>query len=68
MEKKTNKPVRRLIVTLAVLLAIILASVTLSVTGQIAWWVAQICIAFAFGRICFIAGWGYAKNNWGWRV
>lgn len=65
---KTNKPTCRLIITLSVLLAIILASITLSITGQVADWVAQIFIALAFGRICFLAGWGFAKNNWGWRV
>lgn len=66
--KTIDKPTRRVIVTLAVLVSIILCSIILSVTGQVASWVAQVVIALAFGRVCYLAGWGCAKNGWGWRV
>lgn len=66
--KPMDKPTRQMVVTLAVLVSIILCSIILSVTGQVACWVAQIAIALSFGRICFLAGWGFAKFGKGWRV
>ena len=59
---------RRLIVTLAMILATIVSSIVLSLTYQVASWVAQIVVALAFGYICFLTGWGAAKNHWGWKV
>lgn len=59
---------RRLIVTLAMILAAIVSSVVLHLTDQVAGWVAQIVVAVASGYICFLIGWGAAKNHWGWKV
>ena len=67
-KNKIKAPHQRIIVTLAVLLFAILVSIVLDATGQVAGWVAQIVIALAFGRLCFLAGWAMAKHGWGWRV
>jgi hypothetical protein len=66
--KTIDKATRRVIVTLAVLVAIIIASIALDLTNQVAAWVAQSVIVLVFGRLCFLAGWGVAKNGKGWRV
>lgn len=66
--KNIDKPTRHVIATLTVLLTIIAVSIVLSLTNQVAPWVAQSVIALAFGRICFLAGWGVAKHGKGWRV
>lgn len=66
--KKPKAPERRILVTLAFYLFVILTALILDATGQVAGWVAQIVIALAFGRLCFLAGWAMAKHGWGWRV
>ena len=69
METKQNKaPGRRIFVVLAYYLAVILVSLILGVTHQIAGWVAQVAIALSLGRLVWLAAWGTAKKNWGWRV
>ena len=66
--KKTHAPSRRILIILAVYLSVILASLILGVTNQIAGWVAQVAIAMSIFRLVFLAGWGAAKNGWGWRA
>ena len=66
--KKMDTAYRRVIVTLAVLLAALLVSIVLELTGQVAGWVAQMVIAFSFGRLCFLGGWSVGKSGGRWRV
>lgn len=68
MKNQTKAPYRRILMTLALYLSMILVSLILGVTQQIAGWVAQVAIAFALLRLAVLAGWGTAKNGWGWRV
>lgn len=66
--KRTNTPVRRVLVILAFYLSVILASLILAVTGQVAGWVAQTAVALSLFRLVYLVGWGTAKNGWGWRA
>ena len=66
--KRTNAPVRRVLVTLAFYLSVILISLILSATGQVAGWVTQTAVALSLFRLVYLVGWGTAKNGWGWRV
>ena len=68
MKKKIDKGTRRVIVVLSVWVALILSAMILKLTGQCSGWAAQVVIAIAFGRLCFLGGWGWARRGWGWRV
>lgn len=66
--KRTTVSVRRVLVILAFYLSVILASLILGITGQVAGWVAQTAVALSLFRLVYLAGWGTAKNSWGWRA
>lgn len=66
--KIIHAPTQRILIILAVYLSVILASLILGATHQIAGWVAQVAIALSLFRLVFLAGWGVAKNGWGWRA
>lgn len=68
-KRKTNAPkYRRLIVTLVTLVVTVAAAIVLYCTDQIAGWVAQTAVAIAFGYICWLFGWGAARNGKGWHA
>lgn len=68
MKKKIDKGTRRLIAVLSIWVAVILSAMILEATGHCSGWAAQVAIAIAFGRLCFLFGWGCARQGWGWRV